>query len=119
MITAVQGTARFGADEATVEQMRLVLLGRPGAGTGTQAKLIEEGLGVHHISAGDLLRSAVRQRTALGRAAKQYMVRGQLVPDDLIVKMAKDRIRDADSGVGFLLDGFPRNRAQAETLENI
>lgn len=97
--------------------MRLILLGPPGAGKGTQAKFIEERVGVPHVSTGDLLRSAVRAQTALGVEAQQYMNRGDLVPDDLVVKLLEDRV-SADNGKdGFLLDGFPRNTTQADVLE--
>jgi adenylate kinase len=96
--------------------MRLILLGPPGAGKGTQAKFIEERLQVPHISTGDLLRAAVREQTALGKEAQQYMNRGDLVPDDLVVQILEDRVRSDDSQ-GFLLDGFPRNTAQANVLD--
>lgn len=97
--------------------MRLILLGPPGAGKGTQAKLIEDRLRVPHISTGDLLRAAVREQTALGKEAQQYMNRGDLVPDDLVVQILEDRVRSDDGSHGFLLDGFPRNTAQANVLE--
>lgn len=97
--------------------MRLILLGPPGAGKGTQAKFIEERVGVPHVSTGDLLRSAVRAQTTLGVEAQRYMNRGDLVPDDLVVKLVEDRV-SADNGKdGFLLDGFPRNTTQADVLE--
>lgn len=99
--------------------MRLILLGPPGAGKGTQAKLIEERLRVPHISTGDLLRAAVRERTPFGQEAQQYMSRGDLVPDDLVVKLLEDRIRAADCHDGFLLDGFPRNVPQADVLTHM
>ena len=97
--------------------MRLILLGPPGAGKGTQAKFIEERLGVPHVSTGELLRAAVRAQTPLGKEAQQYMNRGDLVPDDLVVQLLEDRVRTADGQDGFLLDGFPRNVAQANVLE--
>jgi len=99
--------------------MRLVLLGPPGAGKGTQAKFIEERLGVPHISTGDLLRGAVQRQTALGQAAEQYMTRGELVPNDVVVEMIAERIKERDCLEGFLLDGFPRNLTQAEVLERM
>lgn len=99
--------------------MRLILLGPPGAGKGTQAKFIEERLHVPHISTGDLLRAAVREQTALGKEAQQYMNRGDLVPNDLVVKVLEDRVRAADCNNGFLLDGFPRNATQANVLEQM
>jgi adenylate kinase len=96
--------------------MRLILLGPPGGGKGTQAKLIEERLSIAHISTGDLLRQAVADRTELGRTAKEFMDRGELVPDELVIGMIEERVRNADCGRGFLFDGFPRNVAQAEAL---
>jgi adenylate kinase len=99
--------------------MRLILLGPPGAGKGTQAKFIEERLHVPHISTGDLLRAAVREQTVLGKEAQQYMNRGDLVPDDLVVKLLEERVRATDCDHGFLLDGFPRNVNQANVLEQM
>jgi adenylate kinase len=96
--------------------MRLILLGPPGGGKGTQAKLIEERLSIAHISTGDLLRQAVADRTELGGTAKQYMDRGELVPDELVIGMIEERVGNADCERGFLFDGFPRNVAQAEAL---
>lgn len=95
--------------------MRLVLLGAPGAGKGTQAERIAARHGLVHLSTGDLLRAAVGAGTDLGRKAKAFMDRGDLVPDGLVVEMIAERIREA-SDRGFLLDGFPRNVAQAEAL---
>lgn len=91
--------------------MKIILLGPPGAGKGTQAGLLAERLGLEHISTGDLLREEVRKRTELGRKAKGYMDRGELVPDDLIIEMLKGRLNG-----NFILDGFPRNLRQAEAL---
>lgn len=96
--------------------MRAVLLGPPGAGKGTQADLIQEKLGVPHISTGDLLRSAVERQTDLGKRAKGFMDEGKLVPDDLVIGLIRERLQ-GDAAGGFLLDGFPRNLAQGETLE--
>lgn len=96
--------------------MRLILLGPPGGGKGTQAKLIEERLAIAHISTGDLLRQAVAECTELGETAKQYMDRGELVPDELVIGMIEERVGSADCERGFLFDGFPRNVAQAEAL---
>lgn len=96
--------------------MRLILLGPPGGGKGTQAKLIEERLSIAHISTGDLLRQAVADHTELGNTAKQYMDRGELVPDELVIGMIEERVGNADCERGFLFDGFPRNVAQAEAL---
>lgn len=99
--------------------MRLILLGPPGGGKGTQAKLIEERLSIAHISTGDLLRQAVAERTELGRTAKEFMDRGELVPDELVIGMIEERVRNADCQRGFLFDGFPRNVAQAEALSDM
>ena len=98
--------------------MRAVLLGPPGAGKGTQANLIQERLGVPHISTGDLLRTAVREETELGKQAKDFMDRGKLVPDELVIGLIRERLA-GDAAGGFLLDGFPRNVAQGETLEQL
>ena len=97
--------------------MRLVLLGPPGAGKGTQARMLEAQLKAPQIASGDLLRAAVRSRTALGTEAKGYMDKGALVPDELVLKLINERLgqRDAQGG-GFILDGFPRTVAQAEAL---
>jgi adenylate kinase len=97
--------------------MRIVLLGPPGAGKGTQAKLMNERFGLSHIATGDLLRAAVAERSGLGRAAQAYMERGELVPDRLVIDMIDQRLERNGSDVGFMLDGFPRTVAQAEALE--
>ncbi len=97
--------------------MRLVLLGAPGSGKGTQAKLLTEKLHVPHISTGDLLRAAVTEKTPLGLAAKEVMDRGELVSDDIVLGMLKERLQAEDAAEGFILDGFPRNLAQAEMLD--
>ncbi|HTJ09690.1 MAG TPA: adenylate kinase [Candidatus Binataceae bacterium] len=96
--------------------MRLVLLGPPGAGKGTQARMLEKRLGVPQVASGDLLRAAVRKRTALGVEAKRYMDKGALVPDELVLKLIEERLQQPDAASGFILDGFPRTAAQAETL---
>lgn len=97
--------------------MRLVLLGPPGAGKGTQAERVCAAWGLIHVSTGDLLREAVRLKTELGLQAKSYMDRGELVPDALVLSLLEERIGRPDAGAGFLLDGFPRNTAQAQALE--
>ncbi len=96
---------------------RIILLGPPGAGKGTQARLLEEHFGLVHISSGDLLRDAVARETENGLKAQDYMNRGQLVPDGLVLELIRERLQAV--GDGFLLDGFPRNLAQAETLERM
>jgi adenylate kinase len=96
--------------------VRLVLLGPPGAGKGTQARMLEKRLGVPQVASGDLLRTAVRKKTALGREAKRFMDKGALVPDDLVLKLVEERLSQPDAASGFILDGFPRTVAQAETL---
>jgi adenylate kinase len=96
--------------------VRLVLLGPPGAGKGTQARMLEQRLGTPQVASGDLLRKAVRSRTALGLEAKRYMDKGALVPDDLVLKLIDQRLNEPDAAAGFILDGFPRTVAQAETL---
>lgn len=97
--------------------MNIVLLGPPGAGKGTQAKLIKENLGLAHISTGDLLRKAVAEQSALGIRVKQFMEKGDLVPDELVVELLNARLEQADIKRGFILDGFPRNVPQAEILD--
>ena len=99
--------------------MRLVLLGPPGAGKGTQARMLEGKLQVPQIASGDLLRAAVRDQTALGIHAKSFMDKGELVPDDLVLGMIVQRLDRPDAHGGFILDGFPRNVAQAEALGSI
>ncbi len=96
--------------------MRLVLLGPPGAGKGTQARMLQDRLGVPQIASGDLLRAAIRDRSAAGLDAKRYMDRGALVPDDVVLKLIAERLHQADVRAGFILDGFPRTREQAEAL---
>ncbi|RME76784.1 MAG: adenylate kinase, partial [Planctomycetota bacterium] len=97
--------------------MRLILIGPPGAGKGTQAKRLAARFGIPHISTGDMLREAVREGTELGRKAEAYMREGALVPDDLVIAMVIERLGRPDAARGFLLDGFPRTRAQAEALD--
>jgi adenylate kinase len=98
--------------------MRIVLMGPPGAGKGTQAKLMRERTGMAHISTGDLLRRAVAAQTELGLAAKGFMDRGELVPDRLVIGMIDHRLQAEGAAPSFMLDGFPRTVAQAEALED-
>jgi len=97
--------------------MNLVLLGPPGAGKGTQAKMLIEAYGIPQISTGDMLREAVKNQTPLGLEAKKFMDAGQLVTDEIVIGLAKDRIAQPDCDKGFMLDGFPRTVAQAEALD--
>lgn len=99
--------------------MRLILLGPPGAGKGTQAEFITAAYSIPHISTGDILRQNVKEGTELGKQAKTYMDRGDLVPDALIFDMVEDRFAQPDTVNGFLLDGFPRNETQAQTLDTM
>ena len=99
--------------------MRVVFLGPPGSGKGTQAKFLAERLGVPAISTGEILRTAVREKTPLGQKAQAIMERGDLVSDDLIVDLIRERIAQSDARRGFILDGFPRTIAQAEALERL
>jgi adenylate kinase len=99
--------------------MRLVLLGAPGAGKGTQAKKLVEKYGIPQISTGDLLRAAVAAGTPLGKEAKSYMDKGELVPDSVVLGMVEERLKQDDCKKGFILDGFPRNTKQAEALDNM
>jgi adenylate kinase len=99
--------------------MRIVLLGAPGAGKGTVAKLLTDHDGSVQISTGDILRNAVKAGTELGKKAKGYMERGELVPDDLIMDIMEARMKDPDCAKGFLLDGFPRTIPQAEALKKL
>ncbi len=97
--------------------MNIVLLGAPGAGKGTQAHRLVAEYGVAHISTGDLLRAAVKAQSELGVAAKKYMDAGELVPDQLVIDLVKERLAADDAKKGFILDGFPRNTMQAVTLD--
>ncbi|MEL6930315.1 MAG: adenylate kinase [Cyanobacteria bacterium J06600_6] len=98
---------------------RLIFLGPPGAGKGTQAQMISENYHIPHVSTGDILRAAVAQETPLGKQAKDYMNRGELVPDTLILNLIQDRLSYEDTAAGWILDGFPRNVNQAAFLEEL
>jgi adenylate kinase len=99
-----------------LSDLNLILLGPPGAGKGTQAERLREDFGLPHISTGDILRAQVAEDTELGKQAQRYMDAGELVPDELIVRMIGERINAGDARDGFLLDGFPRNQRQADAL---
>jgi adenylate kinase len=98
---------------------RVIFLGPPGAGKGTQAKVLSESCQVPHISTGDILRAAVKAQTELGQKAEGYMSAGELVPDDLILDLIRERLSQEDTSSGWLLDGFPRNVEQAEFLNKL
>ena len=97
--------------------MRLVLLGPPGAGKGTQARMLEQKYKIPQVASGDLLRAAVRDRTAIGMEARRYMDKGALAPDELVVRLIEERLEKPDARQGYILDGFPRNIPQAEELD--
>ena len=99
--------------------MFLILLGPPGSGKGTQAKILEEKFRMRHLSTGDLLRTAVKSGTELGKKASGYMQKGELVPDELMVDLIEDQLSKKDSAPGFLLDGFPRTVVQAQKLDQM
>lgn len=99
--------------------MRLVLLGPPGAGKGTQAVILKEKLGIPHISTGDLFRANIGEGTALGKEAQSYMDAGKLVPTELTARMVQDRLAQEDAAQGFILDGFPRTVEQADLLADM
>lgn len=99
--------------------MRIILLGPPGAGKGTQSQRIAESYGIVQLSTGDMLRAAVKACTAVGLKAKEIMTRGDLVPDDVVVAIIADRIGETDAKRGFILDGFPRTVLQAASLDNL
>ncbi|MBR4719463.1 MAG: adenylate kinase [Lachnospiraceae bacterium] len=97
--------------------MKIIMLGAPGAGKGTQAKMIAERYGIPHVSTGDIFRANIKEQTELGMEAKQYMDKGLLVPDELTVKILLDRVAKDDCKNGYVLDGFPRTIPQAEVLD--
>ncbi len=99
--------------------MRIVLLGPPGSGKGTQAVKLAARYGVPHVSTGDILRANVRKKTKLGKLAQSYVAAGTLVPDDVVIEMTAKRLTERDARRGFILDGFPRNLAQARALEDM
>ena len=111
-----------GATDVTtggVETMRVIMLGPPGAGKGTQAARIAETYDIPHISTGEIFRATVKGGTELGRKAKEYMDRGDLVPDEVVIGMVGDRLAERDTSNGFNLDGFPRTVPQAQALEEL
>ena len=110
----VTGEARPQSGE---NAMKIIMLGAPGAGKGTQAKLIAEKYGVPHISTGDIFRANIKNGTELGKEAKEYMDKGLLVPDELTVRLLLDRVAQDDCKNGYVLDGFPRTIPQAEVLD--
>jgi adenylate kinase len=95
----------------------IVMLGAPGAGKGTQAKMLSQKVGLPHISSGDLFRENIKNQTELGKMATSFMEKGELVPDDVTIAMVQDRLSQPDCEKGAILDGFPRTCAQAETLD--
>lgn len=97
--------------------MRLIFLGPPGAGKGTQAKVVSERFNIPHISTGDILREAVRTNSPVGWQAKSYMEKGELVPDEIVTKIVVERLKMPDTSNGFILDGFPRTKQQAVSLD--
>lgn len=99
--------------------MNLIIFGPPGSGKGTQAKKISKYFFIPHVSSGDMLREAIKEKTCLGKKAQKFMLKGNLVPDELVVKILKERIKKEDCKKGFILDGFPRNIRQVELLSNI
>lgn len=99
--------------------MNLILLGAPGSGKGTQASLLSQDFNIPHISTGDIFRQAISEETELGKKAQQYMNKGDLVPDDIVIGIVKERLKMPDTKTGFLLDGFPRTVVQAQALDEM
>src|SRR5687768_268216 len=99
--------------------MILVLLGPPGSGKGTQAKVLKEKWGFHHLSTGDMLRAAVAAESPMGLRVKEIMARGELVPDEVVLGLIKEQLQALGSSGSIILDGYPRNLAQAKALENL
>ncbi len=99
--------------------MIVILFGPPGVGKGTQAKILSKEMNIAHIATGDILREAVSRGTEMGKKAKAYMDRGELVPDDVVIGIIQDRLREDDAKNGFILDGFPRTLPQAEALDKV
>ena len=99
--------------------MRIIMLGAPGAGKGTQAKMIAEKYNIPHISTGDIFRANIKNGTELGKKAQEYMNKGNLVPDEITINMLKGKVNELKNGSGVVFDGFPRNKKQAEALEKM
>ena len=97
--------------------MKIIMLGAPGAGKGTQAKMLAEKYGIPHISTGDIFRANIKEGTELGKKAKEFMDKGLLVPDELVIDLIMDRFKADDCKKGYILDGFPRTIPQAEALD--
>ena len=114
----VKMQGRKSSRRPSLKKIQLVLMGAPGAGKGTQAKVLSKKLKLKHISTGDILRQAIKENTPLGKKAKQYVESGRLVPDQLVTRMVIGRLSGNDVKDGFILDGFPRNKQQAIALDN-
>jgi adenylate kinase len=116
-VTGARASAGGSTLRAPVSELNLILLGPPGAGKGTQAERISEDFNLPYIATGDILREAVKTQSDLGREAKQYMDKGELVPDGIIIGVILEKVQAPEAADGFLLDGFPRTIAQAEALD--